>query len=72
MFKNKKIILSFILIFFSSIFFTSCNKKNDKPISLTMWHVYGEQATSPMDELVDEFNDSVGKKEGIVIGFSSS
>lgn len=72
MFKNKKIILSFILIFFSSIFFTSCNKKNDKPISLTMWHVYGEQATSPMDELVDEFNDSVGKKEGIVINVTAS
>ena len=27
----------------------------DKPVTLTLWHVYGEQADSPMNRLVDEF-----------------
>ena len=37
-----------------------------KPVTLTMWHVYGEQAASPMDKFVEEFNSTVGKKRGIV------
>lgn len=37
------------------------------PITLTMWHVYGEQADSPMNRLVDEFNRTVGKEQGIII-----
>ncbi|MBR5519117.1 MAG: hypothetical protein IKU55_00210, partial [Clostridia bacterium] len=39
----------------------------DDPVALTMWHVYGEQADSPMNRLVDEFNATVGKEKGIVI-----
>lgn len=39
----------------------------DNPITLTMWHVYGEQADSPMSRLVDEFNETVGRERGIVI-----
>ena len=35
------------------------------PVELTMWHVYGEQAGSPMDELVDEFNRTEGKDRGV-------
>lgn len=38
-----------------------------KPVTLTMWHVYGEQAASPMDKFVEEFNSTVGKKRGIVV-----
>ena len=39
----------------------------DKPVTLTLWHVYGEQADSPMNRLVDEFNSTVGKDKGIII-----
>ena len=38
---------------------TGCEKSlldKDNPVTLTFWHVYGEQSGSPMDELVDEFN----------------
>lgn len=37
------------------------------PVTLTMWHVYGEQAESPMNTLVEEFNATVGKERGILI-----
>ncbi len=37
------------------------------PVTLTIWHVYGEQADAPMNLLIDEFNDTVGKEKGIQI-----
>lgn len=42
----------------------------DDPITLTMWHVYGEQADSPMNRLVEEFNRTTGKEKGIIINVS--
>ena len=29
-----------------------------KPAMLSIWHVYGEQADSPMNRLLTEFNDT--------------
>ena len=37
------------------------------PVTLTMWHVYGEQADSPMNRLIAQFNETVGREKGIVI-----
>lgn len=45
--------------------------KNREPIHLTLWHVYGEQVASPINELIDEFNSTVGQKEGIQITVTS-
>ena len=45
--------------------------KNKEPIHLTLWHVYGEQVASPINELIDEFNSTVGQKEGIQITVTS-
>ena len=47
---------------------TGCKKSlldKDDPVTLTFWHVYGEQSGSPMDELVDEFNRTVGAEKGV-------
>lgn len=48
-----------------------CSKKTlldpNEPVTLTMWHVYGEQADSPMNRLIEEFNRTVGRDKGIVI-----
>ena len=47
---------------------TGCEKSlldKDDPVTLTFWHVYGEQSGSPMDELVDEFNRTVGAEKGV-------
>lgn len=40
---------------------------SDNPVTLDIWHVYGEQADSPMNRLIKEFNETVGKKKGIII-----
>lgn len=65
--------LSFLLsvLFLFCLFLTACGNKNREPVSLTMWHVYGEQATTPMNDLVDEFNETVGKEKGIVINVTA-
>ena len=39
----------------------------DDPVTLTIWHVYGEQADAPMNLLIEEFNDTVGREKGIRI-----
>ncbi len=41
------------------------------PVTLTMWHVYGEQADSPLVDLISEFNATVGKERGIVIAVTN-
>lgn len=37
------------------------------PVTLSLWHVYGAHSYSPMNELVERFNRTVGKERGIVI-----
>ncbi len=74
-FKTKKIVSLFIeiaMILAISYTFLSCNKSNTlldpkKPTSLTMWHVYGEQVNSPMNNFIEQFNATVGKEKGIII-----
>ena len=41
------------------------------PVTLTMWHVYGSQTKSPMNDAVDEFNKTAGKEHGITINVVS-
>lgn len=43
----------------------------DDPVTLTMWHVYGEQSDSPMNKLISEFNSTVGLEKGIVISVTN-
>ncbi len=54
-----------------SLLLTGCGEKTTltpkDPVSLTLWHVYGEQADSPMNQLVEDFNVTEGKEKGIVI-----
>ena len=70
---KRRIVLAtlFIAIFFS---ITGCNdeRPNPKnPVTITMWHNYGGQMQSAMDELIDEFNSTIGRKKGIIISVTS-
>ena len=42
-----------------------------EPTMLSIWHVYGEQADSPMNRLLTEFNDTVGKEKGILLNVTN-
>ncbi len=46
---------------------TACREKESRrePVTLTVWHVYGGQTDSPLNGLIEEFNETVGVKEGI-------
>lgn len=45
----------------------ACNKKEmgNSPITITLWHVYGEQTNSPLNDMIDTFNETVGRDKGI-------
>ena len=63
--QGHAILMAVIMVFA----LTGCGNKSllsaKEPVELTMWHVYGEQAGSPMDTLVEEFNRTEGKEKGV-------
>ena len=73
--KTKKFVSLFIVIAMTlatAFTFFACNKNNTllnpkKPTTLTMWHVYGEQVNSPMNDFIEQFNATVGKEKGVII-----
>ena len=38
-----------------------------KPVTLTVWHYYNGSQQAAFDALVEEFNDTVGRKQGIYV-----
>lgn len=45
--------------------------QEEQPITLTIWHVYGGQTDSPLNDLIEEFNRTVGKERNITIQVTS-
>lgn len=71
----KKIITLVLLQLLMTAALAGCGQEtalnSEEPVTLTMWHVYGEQADSPMNELVDEFNQTIGLERGVVIDITT-
>lgn len=42
-----------------------------EPVTLAMWHNYGGQMKNLMDEMIDEFNSSIGAEQGIIISVTA-
>ena len=71
--KSLAVFLSISLLF---LLLTACssdsaNLSPKSPVTLTMWHVFGSQTESPMNDMVEEFNHGVGKENGITINITS-
>ncbi|MBR4993434.1 MAG: extracellular solute-binding protein [Lachnospiraceae bacterium] len=66
--KITAVLLSAIMI----LGLVGCGEEraSSSPITLTIWHVYGEQTASPLNDLIKEFNDTVGMNEGIKVQVS--
>lgn len=68
-------IFSILFIFIISAYCLSGCKRSgldkNNPVTLSLWHVYGEQADSPMNRLIDEFNETVGMKKGIIVNVTA-
>ena len=67
---KKWYLWALVLVLLVSVL-TGCSEKSKldpkNPVILSMWHVYGENADTPMNQLVEEFNSTVGLKKGIVV-----
>jgi len=66
----KKLFVLLLTVSMLSICMFGCNTKehnSNEPITLTLWHVYGDQADSPMNQLIEEFNQTVGLEKNILI-----
>ena len=62
------------LIIAMLLFFTGCSntaEKEETPITITIWHVYGGQTNSPLNDLIDQFNQTVGKEKKINVQVTS-
>jgi len=73
---RKKIISAIVAlgITASSLFITGCDKKNDNhgldaqnPVTITIWHYYNGVQQTYFDEMVNEFNETVGAENGIIV-----
>lgn len=66
---------SMLFLLFCIVLLTGCesNEKLDprNPVTLSLWHNYGGQMKNTMDDLVAEFNDTVGKEKGIILNVTS-
>ncbi len=53
---------------------TGCSgaiNKEGAPTTITVWHVYGGQTDSPLNDLIEEFNQTVGKERKINVQVTS-
>ena len=70
--KILSIILTFVI---TAVCFSGCSDKikpdADNPVTLTMWHVYGSQTKSPLNDAIDQFNDTVGRENGVTVNVVS-
>lgn len=42
-----------------------------EPVTVTIWHVYGGETESPLNDLIDTFNDTVGREQNIRVQVGS-
>ena len=73
--KKKIGILSFAVLLVLSVILTGCSSSPatkvklspDDPVSLEVWHYYNGPQKESFDEMVAEFNDTVGMEKGITV-----
>lgn len=72
--KQFSYFISLICIIFSVVFLSAaCGGRErgglsaDNPASITVWHYYNGTLASAFDELVSEFNNTVGREKGVVV-----
>lgn len=69
--NNKKNIALVVCLSFLLTTLPGCGTKGqldpDSPVTLTMWHNFGGEMQQTMDALIDEFNATAGKEQGVII-----
>lgn len=71
----KKNIIPIVLLIVVIMCFSGCSTDDrptiEDPVVLNMWHVYGSQTQSPLNDAIDEFNRTLGKENGITVNVIS-
>lgn len=62
-----------LLVGMALLCFAGCSdpQKEETPTTITVWHVYGGQADSPLNDLIEQFNQTVGKEQRINVQVTS-
>ena len=73
---RRKTALLMALVFILSAMFSGCDRNGSplsekNPTTITMWHNFGGEMQSMMDSLIDEFNSTVGKEQGIIVNVTA-
>ena len=67
--------LVLLLLCLVTAFSSGCGSKASldpaKPVTLTIWHVYGNQTNSPFNDTIEKFNASEGKAQGVIVKVAS-
>lgn len=64
-------LLAGILLAYCCAGCSDTSKKEETPTTITVWHVYGGQTDSPLNDLIDAFNQTVGKEQQINVQVTS-
>ena len=71
----KKIFVLILAVTLLAVSMAGCTGKPKlspkDPVTLTMWHVYGSQTESPLNDVIHEFNQTEGKERGITVTVTS-
>ncbi len=77
--KKMKIMRKTLTLFLAGVFvvlsFAGCGNKArlnpQNPVTLSIWHVYGNQSESPFNDVIEEFNTTTGKEKGVYVSVAS-
>lgn len=69
--KHRNFIFLLIAVFLLCTGCADTAKKEETPITITVWHVYGGQSDSPLNDLIERFNQTVGKEQKINVQVTS-
>ncbi len=71
--KKKYIVIIVVLLIVPIVILAVgfIKTKESNPVTLTLWHNYGGQMKETMDEMIEEFNGTIGQKKGVIINVTS-
>lgn len=71
----QKILSALLCAVILTFSLAGCNSKSNlnpgDPVTLTIWHVYGNQTESPFNDTIEKFNTTVGKDKGVYVSVTS-
>lgn len=69
--RNRNYIFLVTIVILLCTGCSNTSKKEETPTTITVWHVYGGQTNSPLNDLIEEFNQTVGKEKKINVQVTS-